>query len=61
MTTEIRKGGYESMVWIRDKVGKEYACYLDALKGNIKEKDQLSEEEKANCLDVNEIIGTERW
>jgi hypothetical protein len=61
MTTEIRKGGYESMVWIRDKDGKEYACYLDALKGNIKEKDQLSEEEKANCLDVSEIIGTERW
>jgi hypothetical protein len=61
MTEEIRKGGYESMVWIRDKEGKEYACYLDALKGNIKEKDQLTEEEKANCLDVSEIIGTERW
>ena len=61
MTEEIRKGGYESMVWIRDKKGKEYACYLDALKGNIKEKDQLTEEEKANCLDVSEIVGTERW
>ena len=61
MTEEIRKGGYESMVWIRDKEGKEYACYLDALKGNIKEKDQLTEVEKANCLDVSEIIGTERW
>jgi hypothetical protein len=61
MTEEIRKGGYESMVWIRDKEGKEYACYLDALKGNIKEKDQLTEEEKANCLDVSEIVGTERW
>jgi hypothetical protein len=61
MTDEIRTGGYESMVWIRDKDGKEYACYLDALKGNIKDKDQLTEEERANCLDVSEIIGTERW
>ena len=61
MTDEIRTGGYESMVWIRDKDGKEYACYLDALKGNIKEKDQLTEEERANCLDVSEIVGTERW
>ena len=61
MTDEIRKGGYESMVWIRDKDGKEYACYLDALKGNIKHKDQLTEEERANCLDVSEIVGTERW
>ena len=58
---EYNKGGYESMVWIRDKDGKEYACYAQALKGNIKEKDQLTEEEKANCLDVSEIIGTERW
>jgi hypothetical protein len=61
MTDEIRTGGYESMVWIRDKDGKEYACYLDALKGNIKDKDQLTEEERANCLDVSEIVGTERW
>lgn len=61
MTEEVKKGGYESMVWIRDKDGKEYACYIDALKGNIKEKDELTEEEKANCMDVSEIIGTERW
>jgi hypothetical protein len=61
MTDEIGTGGYESMVWIRDKEGKEYACYLDALKGNIKTKDQLTEEERAKCLDVSEIVGTERW
>lgn len=61
MTEEVKKGGYESMVWIRDKDGKVYACYIDALKGNIKEKDELTEEEKANCMDVSEIIGTERW
>ena len=52
--------GYESMVWIRDKDGKEYACYLKNSK-NIKSKDQLTEEEKAKCMDVSQIVGTERW
>ena len=33
---EYSKGGYEAMVWIRDKDGKEYACYADALNGMIK-------------------------
>lgn len=53
-------GGYESMVWIRDKDGKEYACYLNDIKG-IKNKEELTEEERAKCLDVSQIIGTERW
>lgn len=53
-------GGYESMVWVRDKDGKEYACYLKDIK-NIKSKDQLTEEEKAKCMDVSQIVGTERW
>ena len=41
---EYSKGGYEAMVWIRDKDGKEYACYADALKGNIKKKEDLTDE-----------------
>jgi hypothetical protein len=40
---EYNKGGYESMVWIRDKDGKEYACTAAA------------------CMDVSQLIGTERW
>jgi len=48
------------MVWVRDKDGKEYACYLKDIKG-IKTKEQLTEEEKANCIDVSQIVGTERW
>lgn len=58
---EYNKGGYESMVWVRDKDGKEFACYAEALKGNIKAKDELTEEEKAKCMDVSVLIGTERW
>ena len=58
---DIMKGGYESLVWIMDRDGKEYACYLDDIKGKIREKDDLTEEEKAKCIDINQIIGTERW
>ena len=58
---EYNKGGYESMVWIRDKDGKEYACTAAALKGNLKTKEELTEEEKESCMDVSQLIGTERW
>jgi hypothetical protein len=54
------KGGYESLVWVRDKDGKEYACYADDLK-NIKRKDELTPEEIENCMDVSQLVGTERW
>ena len=58
---EYNKGGYESLVWIRDKDGKEYACSVKALKGNIKEKEELTDEEREKCMDVSQLIGTERW
>jgi len=58
---EYNKGGYESMVWIRDKDGKEYACTAAALKGNLKTKEELSDKEKESCMDVSQLIGTERW
>jgi hypothetical protein len=57
MTDPEKSGGYESMVWIQDKDGKEYACYVK----DIKRKEDLTEEEKAKCMDVNQLIGTERW
>ncbi len=54
-------GGLRDLVWIRDKDGKEYACSVEALKGNIKKKEELTEEEKARCTDVSSMVGTERW
>ena len=48
------------MVWVRDKDGKEYACYLRDIKA-VKKKEELTEEEKAKCVDVSTIVGTERW
>ena len=53
-------GGYESMIWVRDKDGKEYACYVKDVKG-IKTKEELTEEEREKCMDVSQIVGTERW
>jgi hypothetical protein len=50
-------GGYESMIWVKDRNGKEYSCYLE----DIKNPENLTEEEKAKCMDVNALIGTERW
>ena len=38
-----------------------YACTAAALKGNIKTKEELTEEERGNCMDVSQLIGTERW
>ncbi len=55
------KGGYHSLVWFRDKDGKQYACYVDDIKGKVKSKESLTKEEKEKCLDVSDIVGTERW
>ncbi len=53
------KGGIESLVWINDKEGHEYVCTLDTTeKHNFED---LSEEEKRKCSNVNQIVGTERW
>lgn len=47
---------YQKMVWIRDKDGKEYACYIDDLK-NVKKKEDLSDEEKEKCTDISLVLG----
>ena len=57
MNVRENTGGYESMVWLQDREGKQFCCYLE----DIKDPENLTEEETAQCLDVNTIIGTERW
>ena len=54
-------GGYETLVWIDDRNGKEYACSMYDLEEDFKERGELNESEKAKCMDVNQLIGTERW
>lgn len=53
------KGGNKSLTWIRDKNGKEYICSLE--NNEIDHYEDLSEDEKRRCTDVNQIIGTNRW
>lgn len=55
------QGGFRSLVWVRDNKGKEYVCSIASLKGNIRRKEELSNEEMASCADVSTIVGTERW
>ncbi|MFW2367963.1 MAG: hypothetical protein ACN4GW_16215 [Desulforhopalus sp.] len=47
---------YQKMVWVRDKDGKEYACYINDLK-SIKKKEDLTDEEKEKCLDLSLVLG----
>ncbi|MGI9537685.1 MAG: hypothetical protein ACR2PB_11500 [Desulfocapsaceae bacterium] len=53
------KSGYESLVWINDKQGKEYVCSIEKTENQSFE--DLNEDERALCTDVNQIVGTERW
>jgi hypothetical protein len=58
---EATMSGYESLAWIKDKNGKEYVCPLSVLKGDISDRLELNEEERQQCMDINQLIGTERW
>ena len=58
---EDTMSGYESLAWIKDKNGKEYVCPIDVLKGDTGDRFELTPEEQQACMDVNLIIGTERW
>lgn len=51
---------YGELVFIYDKEGNEYACPISALKGQVKDGKELSEEERKECLNMAEIVGTER-
>jgi len=54
------RGGYESLTWINDKDGKEYVCYSDDVKESTS-FEELSEESKKHCDNINQLVGTERW
>lgn len=57
----VNSVGYESLVWVRDNSGKEFSCSLDAVRDGVRSIDDLSDHERSSCMDVNLIIGTERW
>jgi hypothetical protein len=57
----INTVGYESMVWVRDDSGREFSCSLDTARGGVGSVGDLTEHERASCMDVNLILGDERW
>jgi hypothetical protein len=56
MKGEIIADEFNKMVWVSDKNGKEYACYINELK-SIKKKEDLSEDEQNSCMDLSEVLG----
>ena len=57
----VNSVGYESLVWVNDEQGKEYSCSIDRIRGGIKSFNDLTDRERASCVNVNSIVGTERW
>ena len=56
MRGEIISKEYQSMVFVHDKNGKEYACYADDLK-NLKRGEDLSDQERKKCTDLSLVLG----
>jgi hypothetical protein len=56
MKGDIISKEFQKMVWVQDKDGKEYACYIEDL-GQIKKKEDMTEEEQKQCLDLNTVLG----
>lgn len=53
-------GGYESMVWVNDRDGREFACYLKDVE-KFEHFEEIPADLRERCMDVNVLIGTERW
>lgn len=51
---------YSDYVFIYDKDGNEYACPISSIKGQVVKAEKLSDDEKSQCQNMGEIVGTER-
>ncbi len=56
MKGEVIAKEFNKMVWVSDKNGKEYACYIGDL-NNIKRKEDLTDEEQQKCMDLSVVLG----
>jgi hypothetical protein len=53
MRGELISREYQSMIWVKDESGKEYACYT----ADLKDPEHLSEDDKSKCLDTSQVMG----
>lgn len=56
MRGQVISREYNSMTFVSDKNGKEYACYLKDLKGDTSNR-ELTDEERRKCLDISQVAG----
>ena len=56
MRGQVTSKEYQSMAFVNDKNGKEYACYSRDLK-NHKDGEDLTENERAKCTDLSFVLG----
>jgi len=56
MRGQIISKEYQKMVFVQDKDGKEFSCYLDDVKDFDRNKG-LSREQRAKCLDISQVAG----
>lgn len=55
------KGDFGTMVWVNDEDGHEYVCTVERDFDKKKSFSDLDDSERQTCMNVNEIVGTERW
>jgi hypothetical protein len=51
----------ETIVWIRDKNGRELACRIDNMKRRSNWDIDPDEIEQERCVDVSRLVGSKRW
>ncbi len=56
MRGELISREYNSMKFVKDNNGKEFVCYAQDVE-NVKDGQPLSDEQKARCLDTNQVLG----
>lgn len=56
MKGKIISQEFNSMVWVQDKKGAEYACHINQDRV-VKNKDDLSQKEQKSCMNLNAVLG----
>ena len=56
MRGDIISKEYQGMVFVQDKEGKEYACYVKDLT-NFKKSEDLTDDEREKCTDLSTVVG----
>jgi hypothetical protein len=53
MRGEIISREFQSIEWVKDENGKEYACYGDAVGAD----GRVDENRKDRCTDISQVLG----